>query len=832
MLADLRYACRRLALAPGFTLVVVVTLGLAIGANTALFSIMDQLLLRRLPVRAPDELVVLDAPGYTTGSIAMFSGFSRPISYPMYRDLRDGCSGFAGVLARVPASVNLTRGEATERVSAELASGNYFEVLGVEPALGRLLGPEDDRLRLGHPVVVLSHAFWTRAFGADPGVPGRGVRINGHDFTVLGVAARGFGGVEVGQSVDVFLPMAMKAWVTPAWDDMENRRVMWVTAMARLKPGVPAASAAAACNAIYASALEQEAQALSDLSQERRLRFVSKRLELLPGATGRSDLRNQFREPLLALMVMTGFVLLIACANVANLLTARATARQREVAVRLSLGASRPRLVRQLLAEGLLLSLLGGGCGLLLAFWISDALLAALPFEPGHLALSASPDARVIAFTLGICVLTTLLFGLFPALDSSRSSLLGTLREETGRLAGGRGQARARRALVAAEVALSLLLLVGAGLFARSLHNLRSLNPGFDPLPLLTFSVDPELAGYSNQQAQTLAVRLRDDLAALPGVRRASMAQLAVLTRNDSHSTVKPEGYQAQEGEDMSTGVNYVGADFLETLGVVLLRGRGIGPGDGPGAPPVAVVNETLARRFFPAVDPIGRHIAFSRSGSGQPIEIVGVARDGKHGTLREEPQRMMYVPHAQRTDDFGALTFYLRTTADPLALTAAVRQAVRRVDASLPVNDLEPMTQVVDESLFSERLVSALSAAFGLLATVLAATGLYAVLSFSVARRTREIGVRMALGAARGEVVRLVLRDILGMAGAGIAVGLPLAVALGQALRSQLFGLEPTDPVTLAAATALLLAVTLAAGYLPARRATRLDPALALRHE
>jgi predicted permease len=488
--------------------------------------------------------------------------------------------------------------------------------------------------------------------------------------------------------------------------------------------------------------------------------------------------------------------------------------------------------VRQLLAEGLLLSLLGGGCGLLIAYWTADALLASVPFDSQHLALSASPDARVVAFTLGVCVLTTVLFGLYPALDSSRPSLVGTLREEAGSLAGGRRHARVRRILVAAEVALSLLLLVGAGLFARSLHNLRSLDPGFDPHPLLTFAVDPELAGYSTEQAQALGSRLRDELAALPGVERASMAQVAVLTRNESRSTLRPEGYQPQEGEDMSTEVNYVGPGFLETLGVALVRGRGIEAGDLAGAPRVAVINETLARRFFPNVDPVGRHLGFSRRTEGQPIEIVGIVRDGKHGTLREETQRMVYVPHAQMADDFGSLTFYLRTAGDPLALASAVRQTVRRLDAGLPVNDLAPMTRVVDESLFSERLASGLSAAFGLLATLLAGTGLYAVLSFSVARRTREIGLRMALGAARGEVVGLVVRDVMAMAGAGIAIGLPLAIGLGQGLRSLLYGLQPTDPLTLATATALLLAVTGLAGLVPARRATRLDPAIALRHE
>ena len=832
MLADLRRAGRRLARAPGFSLVVALTLGLAIGANTALFSVMDQLVLRPLPVGEPERLVVLNAPGPGAGSMHMFSGFARPVSYPMYRDLREGCGDFEGLLGRLPVTLDLEAQGTIQRIAGELVSGNYFQVLGVGASLGRVLGAADDRDRLGHPVVVLAHGFWRRRFGADPGIVGREVALNGHAMTVVGVAARGFSGVEVGSASDVFVPMAMKAWATPAWDDVDDRRVLWVGLMARLKPGVGMAQAQASCNAVYARALQGELEQIAGLSPAGRARFAGKRLELLPGARGRSDLRREFQAPLAALLAMVGLVLLIACANVANLLTARAQARQREIAVRLSLGATRGRLARELLAEGLLLSLAGGAAGLLLAYWSTDALLAALPIDPARLALSPSPDGRVAAFTLALCLLSTLLFGLYPALQSSRPALVGTLREEAGSLAGGRSQARVRRGLVAAEVALSLLLLVGAGLFARSLHNLRRLDPGFDPRPLLTFFLDAELAGYSPTQAQALVGRVREELLALPGVARVSAAQVPLMTGSDSRSRMRPEGYVPRDGEDMGSDMNFVAPDFCETLGITLLAGRGLGTADAAGATPVAVVNEAFARRFFAGADPIGRHVGIGRREDGPPLEVVGLVRDGKHGSLREEPKPMLYVPHAQLTDDFGPLTFYVRARGEPLALAQAVRQALRRVDPKLPVNDLRPMRTLVDESLFAERLSSGLSAAFGLLATLLAATGLYAVLAFGVARRTREIGVRMALGAARGEVVGLVLRDLLGMAGAGIAVGLPLAVALGQALRSQLFGLTPADPPTLAAATALLLAVTLAAGYLPARRATRLDPAQALRHD
>jgi predicted permease len=830
---DFRQALRLLAKDPGFTAAVVLTLGLGIGANTAIFTLLDQVLLRELPVRAPQELVVLHAPGPNRGAIHQFSGFSAPLSYPMYADLRDGGGDvFAGVLARLPVDVNLTLRNESERVAGELVSGNYFAVLGVGAAPGRAFTPDDDRTRLGHPVAMLSHGFWTRRFAADPGVVGREITLNGHAFTVVGVAAAGFQGLEVGRVTDVFVPMQMKPWITPTWDGLDERRTLWLNAMARLKPGVSRAQAELAANVVYRRVLAAEIDAMSNVSAGFRERFLAKRLELLPGARGRSELRNRFSTRLVVLMAMVGLVLLIACANVANLLAARAAARRREIAVRLALGASRARLVRQLLVESLTLSLLGAAAGLLLAGWTADALLVALPPGTAGPGLSSSADGRVLGFTLLVSVVAALLFGLAPAVQASRAALVQTLRDEGGTLAGGSAHVRLRRALVVAEVALSLLLLVGAGLFARSLRNLRALDPGFDARALLSFVVQPALGGYDEPRLQALVTRLREELGALPGVRSASAADVAVLTGSDSSSTVRIDGYEPQEGENMNPAFNFVAPDYFATLGIPVLRGRALGAQDGPGASRVAVVNEAFTRRFFGGGEALGRRFRLAREQDGMPFEIVGVARDGKYASLRAEVPPLVYVPHAQLTDGTGQTTFYVRAAGAPEALVGAVRAAVRRLDPGLPVVDVASVEAVVDDSLFAERLTSLLSAAFGLLATLLAATGLYAVLSFSVARRTREIGVRMALGAERRAVLRLVLYDMLTLAGIGIALGLPAALALGKLVEAQLFGLTAADPSTLGAATALLLVVVLLAGYVPARHATRIDPVTALRFE
>lgn len=832
---DLRQALRLLGRDWTFTAAVVVTLALGIGANAAIFTLLDQLLLRQLPVREPSRLVILDAPGANQGTMHRFSSFSTPISYPMYRDLRDGTGEvFEGLLARVPTAVNVTAGE-TETADAELVSGNYFDVLGVRAAQGRMLTQDDDRQRLGHPVVVLTHAYWQRRFGAAAGIVGRKLDVNGKLFEVVGVAEPGFHGVEIGRVAALFLPMAMKPWVTPTWDDMEARRVMWLNPVARLRAGVTAERAALVTNTVYQRILAEELKSIhvpAEHAATFAVAFVNKRLIFRSGARGGSDLRDAFSTQLLVLMGMVGFVLLIACANVANLLTARAATRQRELAVRVAMGASRARLVRQLLAEGLALALLGGAVGLVCAYWTTDALLFALGIGPAASALSAGPDARILAFTLLVSLLACMLSSLAPALQASRLAIAQALREVAGSVAGSRAQARLRSGLVVFEVALSLLLLVGAGLFARTLGNLQAINPGFDPRPLLTFSLDPSLAGYNTDRARDLILSVRDQLASLPGVASASAADVGVLTDSSSRSSVWVSGYQAKENERAITETNFVTTDHFATLNIGLLRGRPIDARDGHGAAAVAVVNQAFVRQFFEGRDALGGHFGFE-PGTPGAIEIIGIVQDGRLRSLRDELRPAVYLPRAQQGDDAGGnVTFYLRAAGAPGTLATQVRALVRSIDSRLPVNELRTMTEVVERSLAIERLTAGLSMAFGLLATLLAAIGLYAVLAFGVARRTREIGVRMALGAEGRSVVRLVLRDVLRLAGLGLALGLPAALVLGRVVESELFGLRAADPQTLVGAVLLLTLIVMLSGYLPARQAVRVDPIQALRTE
>ncbi len=820
---DIRQAWKSLGQRPGFTAVVVAMLGVGIGVNVSIFTLIDQLLLRALPVRAPERLVVLDTPGANRGSMHRYSGFSTPMSYPMYRDLRDSVSAFDGVLARLPIDVDLTRGEQTERVNGELVSGNYFDVLGVVAARGRVLTASDDVTRLGQPVAVLSHGFWAGRLGADPDVVGRELLINGHALTVVGVAAAGFQGLEVGRVTDVFVPLTMKPWMTPTWDALDERRTMWLNAVARLKDGVSVQEAQAAAGVVYARVLAAEIEELSGVSASFRERFLAKRLGLLPAVRGRSDLRTEFGAPLQALMGMVALVLLIACANVANLLTTRAAARRRELAVRVALGASRARLTQQLLLESLALALLGGLVGVLLAGWATDALLVTLDADVQALGLRATPDGRVLSFALVSTLLAALAFGAWPALQASRGALAVALHDAGATVAGARGAARLRRALVVGEVALSLLLLCAAGLFARSLANLRALDPGFTERSATTFSLQPALAGYSEQQTNALVERVRRELAQQPGVERVAAADVAVLTGSNSASTVVVDGYQPSEGENMTVSFNFVTADYFATLGVPLLRGRALREQDGAGAPRVAVVNETFARRFYGSGDALGRRFGVARTDGARAIEIVGLARDAKYAGLRDEVPPTAYLSRAQQNDDTGDVTFYVRGAAAPAALAEVVRATLRRVDARLPVTGLETLATVIDQSLVVERTTARLSAAFGLLATLLAASGLYAVLAFGVARRTREIGLRMALGAERRDVLRLVLGELLRLA---------LTLGVARLVEGQLFGLRATDAATLVGATALLLLVVLAAGALPARRAARVDPLAALRVE
>jgi predicted permease len=824
---DIRHAIRSLRQAPGFVLIVVLTLGLGIGANTAIFSLMDQVLLRPLPVHDPSALVLLDGPGAFQGRTVNLATFS----YPMYVDFRDRNEVFSGVLARFPLSTTVVWRGASERANGELVSGNYFDVLGVRPALGRMLNAADDRVPGAHPIAVLSYGYWQRRFGGDPLVLNQTITVNGHPLTIVGVSARGFAGVQVGQAADVMLPLMMKAQMTPTWNDLDNRRSRWVTVMARLKPGVSRTAAEAAMNVIYRQINEQEVKDIPNNSENFRKRFVSKHLDVLPGHRGLSDLRREFSTPLIVLMSMVGVVLLIACANVANLLLARTTARQKEIALRLALGAGRGRIIRQQLVESGLLALAGTVVGLLLAWWTGGLLLAALPGDPAARNLSAEPDLRITGFAIGTGVLTALLFGIVPAIQATRAGVIGALKEESGSVAGGSRQARLRRVLVIGQVALSMLLLAGAGLFARSLYNLKWLDPGFRVDDLFVFSIDPSLSGYEGGRLTSLYRRMQEELVAVPGVRSVSMSEVGTLAGDNWSQTVRVDGYEAKEGEDLNPSVDGIGPRYFETMGIPLVSGREFTERDVIGAPKVAIINETMAKYFYGSSNPIGRRFGFGR-GKPTDIEIVGIAKDVRSVELRDQPPRYVYIPYAQ-DDSVTQLTYHVRAARDDGgAIAAGIRQSVRRLDPNLPIFNMKTMAVQIDESLFVERMVAVLSVAFGALATLLAAIGLYGVMSYAVTRRTREIGIRMALGAERGRVLWLVLREVAAMALAGIAGGLAAALWVTRQVQSQLYGLSPNDPLTLGIAMGLLATVAIASGYIPARRATTIDPMIALKQQ
>jgi predicted permease len=829
---DFRYALRTLARTPAFTAIVILTLGLGIGANSAIFSLTDQMLLRSLPVHKPQDLVAFDGPGAFRGRT-----FNRAtFSYPMYRDFRDKNQVLAGVIARFPTAITLSYKGQSERVNGELVTGNYFDVLGVKPALGRLLSQGDDQKPGAHPVAVLSYGYWQRRFGLNPSILNEPVTINGYPMTIVGVAQQGFNGLVLSESPDVMVPVMMKAQMTPTWNDLDNRQSRWLSIVARLKPGASIDQVRASMNVLYSQINAEEIKLLQGTSEQFRTRFLSKKLIVEPAGRGLNvGMRRDAATPLMVMFGMVAVVLLIACANVANLLIAKLTGRQKEIAVRAALGASRWQIVRQYFIESLLLSLGGGLVGLGIAAATTSALVGAMPVQDLVRNLSVTPDVRVMLFTLSLAVLTAVLFGLVPAVQASRPSLVTALKDEIGTTSGGVKHARMRKVLVVAQIALSVLLLAAAGLFARSLYNLRTLDPGFKLDRLLTFSIDPTLSNYSQERTVQFAERVQDALLATPGVSGVSAGEVPALTDSQWSMTIGIDGYKPKEGEDMNPDVDGVGPRYFSTMGIPLIAGREFSVKDTATSPKVAIINETLAKKYWRDGSPIGRRFGVGRS-KPTDIEIIGVVKDSKHATLREEIPRFVYLPYAQ-DNSLTALTFYVRTAASPETMVSTVRSVVQRVDPTLPVYDIKTMEVQARESLFVERIMAGLSVAFGVLATILAAIGLYGVMSYAVARRTREIGIRMALGAARSSVLRLVLSEVGLLAIIGIVVGLAGTAALLKVMGSQLaermlFGLSPGDPATIAVSTITLGLVALLAGFVPARRATAIDPIRALRTE
>jgi putative ABC transport system permease protein len=832
LLQDLRYGARVLIKNPGFTVVAVLTLALGLGANTAIFSLTDQILLRLLPVDKPEELVVLRSPGPKNGRVWADGDGSASFAYPFYKEFRDKDSVFAGLLARFAVSLSVAGEGQTERANGELVSGNYFEVLGVRPAIGRVFTDDDNRVPGGHPLVVLSHGYWTRHFGADSGILNKTLIVNGISMTVVGVARAGFNGVQVGQTPDMFIPITMKAQMTPNWDGLNDHRDYWFAIIGRLKPGLSREQAESAVAPVYSQVIEEELPLLGNLSEASKQRFRDKKLLLDTGSRGRPILQHDTKEPLLVLMGMVGLVLLIACANVANLLMARGAARQREIAIRMAVGAGRMRLVRQFLVESLTLSLIGGAVGLLVASWTINLLVGAIPDSIGAVGLSATLDFRLLVFTMTLSVVTGLLFGLLPAIKATRLNLEATLREQGSSVSGGVGQVRFRKGLVVSQVVLTTVLLVGAGLFARSLNNLKQLDLGLRPENLITFSIAPELNGYTPQRTIALFDQVHQNLSTQPSVESVSESLMAGFTDSNSGSNITVDGYKAQENEEMHVGQNWIGSGYFSTMGIPLLRGREFAASETSDSPKVAIINEAMSRRYFEGRDPIGSRFTFGAGDKVRPdIEIVGVVKDSKHATVRDKVGPFVYLPYSQ-LKTLGNITFYVKTRQDVGSMATGLRSEVQRMDANLPVFNLKTLERQIDESLFADKFLTLLSMCFALLAALLASLGLYGVMAYTVTRRTREIGIRMALGATRGVISWLILREVVVLALIGLVVGLPAAYGLGRFAESLLFGVKASDPLVFIGAGLLLTVATLLGGYLPARKAAGIDPLVALRCE
>ncbi|HXE31147.1 MAG TPA: ABC transporter permease [Terriglobales bacterium] len=853
LVADLRYATRTLLKAPGFTAVALLTLALGIGANTAIFTLVDATILRLLPVGHPEQLALLTNPGAIGDSFGTTDGNRGELAYSEYTHIRDNNRVFTGVLAAQSGTTSSQvdwsapgQPAAPEPASTKLVSNNYFAVLEVPAYRGRLFDANQPLAIGAEPEAVMSYAYWDQRFNRDPAVVGRDVRLHGQLFTVIGIAPPGFFGENVGDAPGLFLPLAMTPVVLPGIDRLHDpagvSRLMWLQVMGRMQPGITLAQAQAASNVLFLQSVQQQAGAATDAAGKREL--LGQRLELSPGGRGASAVRRQFGDPLLALFGLVGLVLLLAIVNLASLMLARGMARQKEIGVRLALGARRGRILRQLLTESVLLALLGGVLGAGLAFWLDPLLLRLVAPASSPITLSLTPDARVLGFVALICLLTGILFGLAPALRLSGMNPNATLQAQ-GR--GGSGRSRhilhglirggmpLGKLLVVGQVALSVVLLVGAALFVRSLRLLSQTPLGFNPEHLVSVSIDADAAGYHAEAATPFLRRVLAQLTALPGVRAAGFDDNGILTGNDCGLPLSVAGYKPPSGHpSFNARCDQVAGDIFTAAGIPLIFGRPLNPSDDFGGKNV-VINQTFAKQVFAGRDPLGQQLHDTYPDDhGVVYTVVGVVADSKHNRLSEKDFPRFYMPLFNGVPGSPPTSaFALVRGAGGASLVSEIRQTLRQVAPNMPM-DVTPMPELIDGSLATQQLLASLSTCFGALALLMAGIGLYGVLSYGIARRTPEIGVRMALGAGRGTVIAMVLGETAVIVLIGLLAGIPASLGGAKLVNSQMqfYGVSYYDPASLAAAVAVLAAVALLAGYLPALRASRVDPLTALRAE
>lgn len=832
LLRDLRFALRGLLRSPGLASVAVLTLAVAICANSTIFSLLSQALLRALPVEDPSQLVVLSFagshPGHRHSEGGSTESHIHEFSYPMYRDLRDKNTVLSGLVASASVTSGITWNNRSEAVSVEMVSGNYFQTLGVRPALGRLLIASDETAPGANPVAVLNFDYWKTHLAEVP-VVGKTLLINGTPFSIAGVAAPGFNSVVWGRTPEVYVPITMQRTVEPEWDYLNDHRSYWITIAGRLRPGVSLARAAASLNALFLSLRQSEFAAMKDHSDKARQEFINRaHLNVDAGARGFSPLRNDVRMPLTIVMGMVLLVAAMAIVNVASLLLVRAANRVREFSVRYALGATSGQIVRQLLCEGFLLGALGAGLGLALVPAALSSLIRWMAQDSSDpQAFTPALDWRVFAFTTAAMVIGSLLFSLAPAVQFWNPRLAEALKQQVGTVMG--GSLRLRKTCVALQIGFSLLLIVGAGMFVRTIRNLRNVNPGFETEHLLSFELAPAMAGYPAAGVAPVEERVLEALASLPGVRSAGATDDDDLTGNTRSGDVNVIGYKPKPDEEFDVELPWVSTGYLETLGVPIIAGRAFNASDTATSQKVAVVNESFVKHYFASPQAaLGRHVNRNNHPETDTV-IVGVVGDVKHTSVQDPALPTYYISYLQAGKAVG-LTYYVRTWQAPQTATNSIRAAVLNIDSKLIVSDTKTMTQAIDDNISAQRTVALLATIFGGIAALLAGIGLYGILAYSTAQRTREIGIRMALGARRGTVVRLILRETLILTGCTVAVTLPIALFAARAVRSQLFGVSFVDPAVYIIGILAIGFVAALAGFVPARRAASVDPTRALR--